>query len=134
MQRGSAKNKKKLKKIFLKLGPVGLRPLRQPASPVVLLKLGSLPSRCGLRVLTISLGHRTRFPSPHFPKANKVRVPSGCPLHFTNILQPLSYLTLSTILSEKAMAPHSSTFAWKIPWMEEPGGLQSTGSLRVGHD
>ena len=36
--------------------------------------------------------------------------------------------------SEKAMAPHSSTVAWKIPWMEEPGRLQSMGSLRVGHD
>ena len=35
---------------------------------------------------------------------------------------------------EKAMALHSSTLAWKILWMEEPGGLQSTGSLRVGHD
>ena len=34
----------------------------------------------------------------------------------------------------EAMAAHSSTFAWKIPWMEEPGGLQSMGSLRVGHD
>ena len=33
--------------------------------------------------------------------------------------------------SEKAMAPHSSTLAWKIPWMEEPGRLQSMGSLRV---
>ena len=32
------------------------------------------------------------------------------------------------------MAPHSSTLAWKIPWMEEPGGLQSMGSWRVGHD
>ena len=32
---------------------------------------------------------------------------------------------------EKAMAPHSSTRAWKIPWMEEPGGLQSTGSLEL---
>ena len=32
------------------------------------------------------------------------------------------------------MAPHSSTLAWKIPWMEEPGGLQSMGSPRVGHD
>ena len=31
------------------------------------------------------------------------------------------------------MAPHSSTLAWKIPWMEEPGELQSMGSLRVGH-
>ena len=37
-------------------------------------------------------------------------------------------------LLEKAMAPHSSTLAWKIPWTEEPGGLQSMGSLRVGHD
>ena len=35
---------------------------------------------------------------------------------------------------EKAVAPHSSTLAWKIPWMEEPGVLQSIGSLRVGHD
>ena len=35
---------------------------------------------------------------------------------------------------EKAMAPHSRTLAWKIPWMEEPGGLQSMGLLRVGHD
>ena len=35
---------------------------------------------------------------------------------------------------EKAMAPHSSTLAWRIPWMEEPGGLQSMGSLRLGHD
>ena len=35
---------------------------------------------------------------------------------------------------EKAMAPHSSTFAWKIPWTEEPGRLQSMGSLRIRHD
>ena len=35
---------------------------------------------------------------------------------------------------EKAMVPHSSTLAWKIPWMEEPSRLQSMGSLRVGHD
>ena len=36
--------------------------------------------------------------------------------------------------SEKAVAPHSSTFAWKISWSEEPSRLQSMGSLRVGHD
>ena len=36
--------------------------------------------------------------------------------------------------SEKAMASHSSTLAWKIPWTEEAGGLQSMGSLRVGHN
>ena len=35
---------------------------------------------------------------------------------------------------EKEMETHSSTLAWKIPWMEEPGRLQSMGSLRVGHD
>ena len=34
----------------------------------------------------------------------------------------------------KAMAPHSSTLAWKTPWTEEPGGLHSMGSRRVGHD
>ena len=34
---------------------------------------------------------------------------------------------------EGEMATHSSTLAWKIPWAEEPGGLQSTGSQRVGH-
>ena len=35
---------------------------------------------------------------------------------------------------EKEMATHSSILAWRIPWMEEPGGLQSTGSQRVRHD
>ena len=46
----------------------------------------------------------------------------------TKIKRPITYYT------EKAMAPHSSTLAWKIPWTEEPGGPQSMGSLRVGHD
>ena len=44
----------------------------------------------------------------------------------------LSYMAFTML--EKAMAPHFSTPAWKIPWMEEPGRLQSMGSLRVGHD
>ena len=35
---------------------------------------------------------------------------------------------------EKEMATHSSILAWRIPWMEEPGGLQSMGSQKVGHD
>ena len=39
-----------------------------------------------------------------------------------------------TISLKKTMAPHSSTLAWEIPWTEEPGRLQSMGSLRVGHD
>ena len=37
-------------------------------------------------------------------------------------------------LLEKEVATHSSTLAWKIPWTEEPGRLQSMGSQRVGHD
>ena len=45
---------------------------------------------------------------------------------------PIKLESLSPV--EKAMAPHSSTLAWKIPQMEEPGGLQSMGSLRVRHD
>ena len=45
------------------------------------------------------------------------------------------YLILPRVGSpEKVMAPHSSTLAWKIPWMEEPGRLQSMGSWRVGDD
>ena len=44
------------------------------------------------------------------------------------------YLHLTQFLMEKAMAAHSITLAWKIPWTEEPGRLQSMGSLRVGHD
>ena len=43
-------------------------------------------------------------------------------------------MLISRVILEKAMAIHSSTLAWKIPWMEEPGTLQSMGSLRVGYD
>ena len=53
------------------------------------------------------------------------------------ILWQTSYVPLFHsfyLFTEKAMAPHSSTLAWKIPWTEEPGRLQSMGSLRVGHD
>ena len=42
--------------------------------------------------------------------------------------------SLTRTTMQKAMAPHSSTLAWKIPWMEESGRLQSMWSLRVGHD
>ena len=51
-------------------------------------------------------------------------------IHVLNVI----IVVLYTVSMEKAMAPHSSTLAWKIPWMEEPGGLQSMGSLRVGQD
>ena len=47
------------------------------------------------------------------------------------ILSFKTFLSFINRLLEKAMAAHSSTLAWKIPWAEEPGRLQSTGSLRV---
>ena len=50
-----------------------------------------------------------------------------------NIWKFLVCVLLKSLL-EKAMAPHSSTLAWKIPWAEEPGRLQSMGSQTVGHD
>ena len=46
----------------------------------------------------------------------------------------MKYYSAIKGMLEKAMATYSSTLAWKIPWMEEPGRLQSMGSLRVGHD
>ena len=45
-----------------------------------------------------------------------------------------SFVGVCSSVSEKAMAPHSSTLAWKIPWTKELGGLQSMRSLKVGHD
>ena len=59
------------------------------------------------------------------------------PASLLDMTEQLTYtLRLSRIcyFQEKAMAPHSSTLAWKLPWTEEPSGLQSMGSLRVGHD
>ena len=57
---------------------------------------------------------------------------AGAILNFKTFLSFINRL-LVTIL-EKAMATHSSTLAWKIPWAEEPDRLQSMGTLRVGHD
>ena len=56
----------------------------------------------------------------------------GSPVKNPSLVVKITYLYTNFL--EKAMAPHSSTLAWKIPWTEEPGRLQSMGSLRVGHD
>ena len=50
------------------------------------------------------------------------------------VIRTTSLVTSLTLAKEKAVAPHSSTLAWKIPWVEEPGRVQSMGSLGVGHD
>ena len=48
-------------------------------------------------------------------------------------MHEMQFLSLGGDLLEKEMAAYSSILAWKTPWMEEPGGLQSMGLLRVGH-
>ena len=53
---------------------------------------------------------------------------------FVGKARSLLFNMLSRLAMEKAMAPHSSSLAWKIPRMAKPGRLQSMGSLRVGHD
>ena len=49
-------------------------------------------------------------------------------------ISPMQRMYNKELIMEKEMATHSSILAWRIPWTEEPGGLQSTGSQRVGHD
>ena len=51
-----------------------------------------------------------------------------------SFLPSFLFLSFSPLATEKAMAPHSGTPVWRIPWIEEPGRLQSMGSLRVRHD
>ena len=65
----------------------------------------------------------------------------GCPLSSTaqnsaclEHVPSMCVCVCVCVCMEKAMAPHSSTLAWKIPWTEEPGRLQSLVSLRVGDD
>ena len=55
----------------------------------------------------------------------------GAWAQWLHLYSPSVYSCHLCLILEKAMAPHSSTLAWKIPWMEEPGSLQSMGSLRV---
>ena len=52
---------------------------------------------------------------------------------FNAVLSNNSIISVFNIKTEKAMATHSNTLAWKIPWTEETGRLRSTGLLRVGH-
>ena len=71
----------------------------------------------------------------YFTKHNTHQVANGkCPLSHAYIIYLLYFYTHIFIYYMHAMATHSSTLAWKIPWTEEPGRLQSMGSLRVGHN
>ena len=58
----------------------------------------------------------------------------SCGSFFMSLVVEDLFWQVPVFFMEKAMAPHSNTLAWKIPWTEEPSRLQSMGSLRVGHD
>ena len=87
-----------------------------------------------------SLSNRAMRVSFPFPPPEKITFPSsrkqGWSIKKNAANPPFMVFSLQRVYasSEKAMAPHSSTLAWRIPWMEEPGGLQSMGSQRVRHD
>ena len=55
-------------------------------------------------------------------------------VYFFFFFEKCLFRSAHILIVETAMVPHSSTLAWKIPWTEEPGELQSMGSLRVRHD
>ena len=95
----------------------------------------SYPSTSNTSLLTLTAewlwnGTYLFFPSA-FPWWHWAFSPVPWPFE---LLLLLSFHINCSYFSEKEMAPHSSTLAWKIPWMEEPGGLQSVGLLRVRHD
>ena len=101
--------------------------------------LRPVPSLHALLLFGARLNSEMLWPPAVIPVAT---ISNKCLLVFflgfpPNTLGNWDLVTLNEICSwpsEKAMAPHSSTLAWKIPWMEEPGRLQFMGSLRVGHD
>ena len=72
----------------------------------------------------------SRQPPPIGPFCDLCSVPHLAPLRRHRQVVP----SFMAVVHTSQMATHSSTLAWKIPWMEEPGSLQSMGSQRVGHD
>ena len=76
--------------------------------------------------------HELQHARPPCPSPTPTVHPNSCPSRWW--CHPTISSSVIPFLSEKAMAPHSSALAWKIPWTEEPDRLQSMGSLRVGHD
>ena len=91
-----------------------------------------------LSLFTFMLWRRKRQPTPVFLPGESQWWGSlvGCIYGVSQSRTRLSDFTFTFHFHalEKTMAPHSSTLAWEIPWTEEPGRLQSLGSLWVGHD
>ena len=63
-----------------------------------------------------------------------VQIVSCCKTHYEALPKTSEMEALNCLQGTRAVATHSSALAWKIPWTEEPGRLQSMGSLRVRHD
>ena len=84
------------------------------------------------RILHRKYHWQLQVPSENQGARNKLNLHWLCCFWIRPVEPPC--LILYQYQMEKAMAPHSGTLAWKIPWTEEPGGLQSMGSLRVRHD
>jgi len=93
-----------------------------------------------LNVYPFSIPSREGPPAPNLGKCKIHLSHQGCqnwsafPTRMMLLRTRETGKKVVSILTEKAMAPYSSTLAWKIPWMEEPGRLQSMRSRRVGHD
>ena len=93
------------------------------------------------REMSLLFNTLSRFVVAFLPRSNCLLIsclqsPSAVILE-SKKRKPITVSTFSLLFArqlEKAVAPHSSTLAWKIPWTEEPGGLPSLGSHRVGHD
>ena len=87
------------------------------------------------REMSLLFNTQSRFVIALLPWNNRLLI-SWLQSPSTVISEPKKrkFVTASTFPPEKAVAPHSSTLAWKIPWTEEPGRLQSMGSRRVRHD
>ena len=73
----------------------------------------------------------TDFPGLPFLQESILSIES---FQFEECTSEATFFIYSSVFEEKAMAPHSSSLAWRIPWTEEPGGLRSMGSLGVRHD
>ena len=98
-----------------------------------------------LFLLVLKIGNSPQEADKLFIKSNGVVTREHCwdaikwCFNLRNIYQGAAFIRIFVknnlmVTKEKTMATHSSILAWKNPWTEEPGGLQSMGSLRVGHD
>ena len=90
-----------------------------------------------MKIYLLFLGWLVIFINYHRKVLSKISIKSigNTKLKEVNMIRQLNVIyQLIRLRMERAMAPHSSTLAWKIPWTEEPGELQSMGLPRVGQD